>query len=64
MCYTPFHDMWSLSPQHGVSSGRRWRRQPVDGDGSFEYIEYGVMDGSHRVILQLGERCGTNNSSL
>jgi hypothetical protein len=64
MCYTSFHDMWSVSPQHGVGSGCRWRRHPLDGDGSFEYIEYRVMDGSQRVILQLGDWCGANNTSL
>jgi len=53
-----------VSPQHGIGSGGRWRRQAVDGDGSFEYIEYRVMDGSQRVILQLGGWCSGNNSSL
>ena len=64
MCYTPFHDTWSLSPQHGVGSGCSWRRQTLDGDGCFDYIEYRVMDGSQMVILQLGDWCGVYNSSL
>ena len=64
MYYTPFHNAWSVSPQHGIGSGGRWRRQAVDGDGSFEYIEYRVMDDSQRVILQLVGWCSANNSSL
>jgi hypothetical protein len=46
----------SLSPQHGVSSGCRWRIRPLRMEGSCEYIEQTVAESRQGVVLQLGCR--------
>jgi hypothetical protein len=43
----------SLSPQHGVASGCRWRRKPPDMVASSQYIEKAVAGSRRGVVLQL-----------
>jgi hypothetical protein len=44
---------WSMVPVSTTWRGLRLQveKTGLDGDGSFEYIEYRVMEGSQRVIL-------------
>jgi hypothetical protein len=49
----------SLSPQHGVASGCRWRRKPPDMAASSQYTQKAVTGSRRGVVLQLANwtRC-------
>jgi hypothetical protein len=50
--------MGPSSPNHGVSSGSRWRRRSSDIDGIWEYIELEADDSQKWVILRPGDSGG------
>jgi len=44
----------SLSAQRGMPADRGWRRQPLNMEGSCDYIKHVVMDSTQGMVVQHG----------